>query len=302
MKNPNPLMLVRIAQGDAYGMSCEYIKFPRDQAIYDEALKFEHYGTHPMHKLEKGQYTDDTQMSIAVSEVLIEHNVRPSINQNADLLKRHFAKSFFDCFKRDQRDGYSRGFQDLLEKANSPEHLLTMLKPKSDKNGAAMRSVPLGVLDQVNHVKYVANIQAKITHDTDEGTAASIIVALMSHYVLHHNDPLSELRPWLRANTTFPTYYLDEWKGDAVTDPNVGINTARAVLQLVSTGTSLIDIARRTIEWGGDTDSVLAIAWGIASTRMREQLPAFFGGGLEDGPYGYDFLSDLGHKLMEKYK
>jgi ADP-ribosylglycohydrolase len=295
-------MLVRIAQGDAYGMACEYIKFPRDQAIYDQAMKFEHYGTHPMHKLEKGQYTDDTQMSIAVAEVLVSKDVRPSMKTSAHQIKRWFAESFFDCFKRDQRDGYSRGFQAILEQVTSAEQLLSVLKPDSDKNGAAMRSVPIGVLSEPNHVKYVANIQAKITHDTLGGTSASIAVALMSHYALHSNDPLANMPAWVQGHMqTAPARYFEPWHGGPVQDPEVGINTARAVMTLVSREKSLLDIAKRVIEWGGDTDSVLAIAWGIASTRMREQLPAFFGGGLEDGPYGYDFLSELGQKLMSTY-
>ena len=105
MKNPNPLMLVRIAQGDAYGMACESIKFPRDQEIYDQALKFERYGLHPMHKLDAGQYTDDTQMSIGVTEVLLNKNVRPDPNVGPQQIKRWFAESFFNCFKRDRRDG-----------------------------------------------------------------------------------------------------------------------------------------------------------------------------------------------------
>ena len=95
-----------------------------------------------------------------------------------------------------------------------------------------------------------------------------------------------------------PSHYIEEWDGCPVQDPDVGIATSRAVMTLVSREKSLLDIARKTIEWGGDTDSVLSIAWGIASTRMRDELPPFFDGGLENGPFGYKFLSDLGKKLM----
>lgn len=300
MKNPNPLMLVRIAQGDAYGMSCEYIKFPRDQAIYDEALKFEHYGTHPKHKLEPGQYTDDTQMSIAVAEVLLNQTVGPL--QSRELMRKWFATSFFDCFHRDQRDGYSRGFQDILEKSKSASHMLEMIKPTSDKNGAAMRSVPIGVLADVNHVKYTAKIQAEITHDTLGGTSASIMVALMSHYALHTDLPLSGLPDWLRKHLpAVPDHFLQPWPGGPVTDPEVGVVTARAVMTTLAEDKTLLDVARRVIQWGGDTDSVLAIAWGVASTRMKDELPPFFDIQLEGGQYGNRFLADLGDKLMKKY-
>jgi hypothetical protein len=95
--------------------------------------------------------------------------------------------------------------------------------------------------------------------------------------------------------------YFDMWPSRPVEPPDVGIATARAVMTLLMTERSLLDIARRAIEWGGDTDSVLAIAWGIASCRMHDELPPFFDGGLENGPYGYKFLTQLGQLLMTKY-
>jgi ADP-ribosylglycohydrolase len=62
-------------------------------------------------------------------------------------------------------------------------------------------------------------------------------------------------------------------------------------------------ILQKTIEWGGDTDSVCAIAWGIASARYQdEQLPEFLERDLELGrKYGAAFLKDLGKQLMETY-
>src|SRR5271155_2330265 len=158
MKYPNPLMLVRIAQGDAYGMGVEYIQ-PQDEPLRERALRFEAYGQHPVHKLRPGQYTDDTQMSIAVSEVLLGEEYRwPS-----------FADAFVRCFKRDPRDGYARGFQAVLESVSDSVGLVTKVDPRSDKNGAAMRAVPIGVLRKTNDVIAVATSQAKITHDTPAG-------------------------------------------------------------------------------------------------------------------------------------
>lgn len=292
MKHPNPLLLVRIAQGDAYGMSCEYIKLPRDQHVYDRALRFEGYGKHPTHRLKKGQYTDDTQMSVAVTEVLLKDNT-------ARLSEFEFADSFLHCFKRDQREGYSRGFQAFLEKVSTPQEFLATIKSDSDKNGAAMRSVPIGVLQEPKDVVETATVQAKITHNTPGGIDASVAVALMSHFALYVDEPLSRLPEWL-AEYQAPSR-LPKWPQAPVQGPGVGINTARAVLTLLVEETTLLGIVKRAIEWGGDTDSVLAIAWGIASARMHEELPPFFDGGLENGTYGRDFLLALGKQLMETY-
>lgn len=85
----------------------------------------------------------------------------------------------------------------------------------------------------------------------------------------------------------------------------VGLNTAWAVHTLLTTETSLMEILKRTIEWGGDTDSVGAIAWGIASCRHQdEQLPEFFERDLELGrnpAYGPAYLKELGRQLMDAY-
>jgi ADP-ribosyl-[dinitrogen reductase] hydrolase len=296
MKNPNPNMLVRIAQGDSYGMACEYIKLPRDKGVYDAALAFKHYCEHPTHALKAGQYTDDTQMSIAVAEVLLKQHFIFDVAFHEPMIKQWFTESFFNCFKRDPRDGYSRNFQALLEKVKSADELAKELKPNSDKNGAAMRSVPIGVLPTPQEVMDVANVQAKITHDTVGGRQSSILVAMMSHYALYTDRPFKDFPDWIVHYTEFVPR---EWNGEPVMGEGVGMKTADAVFTLLSTKTSLIDIARQTIKWGGDTDSVLAIAWGIASARMKEDLPPFFDGGLENGPYGHRFLFNLGRDLMD---
>lgn len=291
MKHPNPHMLVRIAQGDAYAMACEYISLPRDRAVHEAALRFEQFLEHPRHRVGAGRYTDDTQMSIAVTHVLLA----------GDLTREAFARSFVDCFKRDEREGYARNFQKLLGEVENGEGLLAKVRPDSDKNGAAMRSVPIGVLSDPEHVREVATTQAKITHDTEGGVDASIAVALMSHYALHVDEPLANVRLWLGRQMT-RAKIIDAPFRDRVEAPQVGWKTAMAVLALVEGEATLLDIARRTIERGGDTDSVLAIAWGIASARMHEPLPEFFARDLERGPFGRDFLERLGIELMERFQ
>jgi len=287
-------MLLRIAQGDAYCMATEYIKLPRNQGVHDAALSFTRYLEHPTHSLKPGQYTDDTQMSVAVAETLL----------TSDTSREAFADSFVRCYKRDRRDGYARSFQQFLDTVNTGGEFLSKIHPTSDKNGAAMRSVPIGALKSPEEVVRVAEIQAKITHDTPGGILSSQIVALTSHFALYSGSPMEPSPVAAFLSIMLPTKLpqiatlLPRWSGP-VTGPDVGMNTAHAVFDLVTSGLSLMDILRQTIEWGGDTDSVAAIAWGIASTRGDEPIPDFFEHGLEPGgKYGVAFLQDLGARLM----
>lgn len=287
MRHPNPDMLLYVAMGDAYAAATEYIKLPEHEDLRARALRFERYLAHPSHGLRPGQYTDDTQMSIAVAEVLL----------GSDLTREAFAAAFVRAFHRDRRPGYARGFQSFLERTTSGAEFLANIRPDSDKNGAAMRAVPIGVLPTPERVREVAQTQARITHDTEGGVLSAAMVALMSHYALYEDGPLLGLPAYISHHLGLSENDL-YWDGDPVTGPGVGMATAVAVLTLLCEQRSLLDILRTAIEWGGDTDSVASIAWGIASARMREPLPPFFVGGLEPGsPFGVPYLRRLGAEL-----
>ena len=304
MKNPNPLMLLSIAQGDAYGMATEYIELSRDQATKDEALKFERYVKHPTWDIAAGHYTDDTQMSIANAEVLLEYDFKSPPTMEAALgVGMKFANAYVRCFKRDPRRGYSRGLQSLLENVESGADFFLRVKRDSDKNGAAMRAVPFGVLPSEEDVYYATIEQAKLTHDTVGGRGSALFVGLMSHYAIHTDDPFTRFRQRIRDFLRIPARDTDlvPWSGGPVVGPDVGMKTACAVLTLLETETTLLGIAKRAIEWGGDTDTIIAVAWGIASARMHEPLPRFLDANLENGEYGRDYLVGLGAVLMEKY-
>jgi ADP-ribosylglycohydrolase len=302
MKHPNDNMLLRIAQGDAYGMAVEYLLPEEHKDLFKDVLKFEKYCQTPKFKeIKAGSYTDDAQMSIGISETLINKHIKVEAN---------YAVSFFDTFKRDPRKGYSRGLQTLLEEGTSYSDVFyNKIKPWSNANGAAMRSVPIGVLPTPSQVLEIAALQAKITHNSFGGIASSQAVALMSHFALYTDFPFTDLNAYCLAQGCDIFKYFDKPYARRVKaypeeagDMGVGINTAHAVLTLLKSSSSLLEIAKKTIELGGDTDSVLAIAWGIASCRFKEELPEFFEKDLEkDGKYGPEFLKKLGAELMKKY-
>lgn len=303
MKNRNDKILLRIAQADAYAMAVEYCKRTEHPELFEEVLKFEHYHRHPTHhKLNPGMYTDDTQMSIAISEALIEERMPSGVA---------YAAKFFEVFKRDQRDGYSRKFQEILEKSTSWQHMCTLIEPVSNKNGAAMRSVPLGVLDSPKSVMRAAEKHAIITHSSFGGVKSAQAVGLMSHFALHTSQNFSDLPDYVSNFLPGLEFLKEPWRGGVGlqhSDPHgrgIGINTVHAVMTLLIEQPSLMDILRQTIEWRGDTDSVAAIAWGIASTRYQnEVIPSFMEDALEatgNLKYGPQFLLDLGKRLMYAY-
>lgn len=310
MKHPHPDILAWIARGDAFGAAAEYLRFPRDQETFEATLRFDRYLAHPTHgQHEAGRYTDDGQMSAGVAEVLLEE---PGVRGYSQL---QFANAFVRAFRRDPRKGYAGGFQNFLEsdEASTGERFLLNIEPSSTKNGAAMRSVPIGVLPHVGDVVMTAHVNASITHNTQWGRFSSMVVALLSHFALYTNEPFEDFYSWclvsgLREFHPFDQRELERmwnetWQGPVCGQPGTTVAqaTVHAVIHLLRTTTSLRESMLEAIRLGGDVDTVMAIVWGIQSIRVRDPVPDWLVYGLEDGPYGRRFLENLGARLMDKY-
>lgn len=299
MQHRNDNMLLFIAIADAVAAATEFVDSNEHAKLIEATLRLDGYYQHPKHlKLKPGMYTDDTQMSIGITEVL----VTPEYNQLL-ATQLDFANAWTRVFHRDFRDGYARGFQAFLETTKSGMEFMDRIKPASEKNGACMRAVPLGVIKDVKALLDVASIQASTTHDTPIGIFSAQTVALMSHFALYRNDSFSHLQDFLEGHSSDLTLLHGmqihkRWRGSV---KNPATNTIHAVFDLLTHCSTLSEVLRGAIQFGGDTDSVAAIALGIASARMPNDLPQILSNKLENGPYGRDYLKTLGAQLMETY-
>jgi ADP-ribosyl-[dinitrogen reductase] hydrolase len=309
MKHPNPGMLLFIAMADAYAAALEFIeRYPKvQQEKIQQALKFEAYLRHPKHKdIALGAYTDDGEMSVANARVLIEND---PLYRKAD-----FAESFVREFKRGgMRKGYSGRFYKFIASLHDGQEFIAKIKSDSEKNGAAMRSVPIGVLPTVADVLETASLQASLTHNTPVGLFSARVVALMSHFSLYHDEPLNQSKEYCQDHllpeelSAYGFIFQKPWSGGPVIAKRkipISITTVHAVVDLLTTQKSLMDIMRQLLVWRGDTDTVAAIAWGIFSARaQREELPEFMVQKLEGGnPHtGERYLRSIGEQLMNKF-
>ena len=275
--------------GDAYGAGFE---FKNSMLIHNDAQKFYNHPTHMAsdgsgNSLRVGQYTDDTQMSIAVAETLL----------GDDYSKLAFADSFTRCFHRDPRKGYASGFYGFLLKTKTGKEFLQNILPNSDKNGAAMRSVPLGFLPTPEEVIEVATTQASITHATPGGIDSSIIVGLASWYLMHNPDK-DGLISFIEHKV--PGYNLSEtWVGYV---PCHGISTAKAALSVLMSTNSMKEALIKSVALGGDTDSVASITLGLLDcySGRDDDLPRTLLTTCEQGNYGLDYCIELEEVLFNK--
>lgn len=278
-------MLIEVAIGDAYGAGFEFV----EEDIIKKYNKLESYYDSRIDNIRAGQYTDDTQMSLAIAELLIDE---------VEWEKENITKYFLNVFDRDKRQGYAKGFYNFLIENNDVESFLNNINPESVRNGAAMRSVPLSYIKNKEELKEKAKIQASITHNTHEGIVSSQSVALIGHYFLYENINKHEIRDKLlmEIKEIYRTDKTDRVACDA-------IDTVDAVLTVLLKSNTFSEILINSIELGGDTDSVASIALGLASlsNQFTNDLPEFLYTDLENEKYGKDYILELDDKLKKKF-
>src|SRR5262249_9517104 len=207
----------------------------------------------------------------------------------------NIASKFVEAFHRDPREGYANNFYHFLQNTTTGHDFLANIRPTSDKSGAAMRAGPLGVLDTQRTVLDYCRIQAALTHDTPDGIHAAQAAALMTHYFLHDLGPKERLGKFLEDMV--PGQWSAPWMGKV---KSKGWMSVRAAITAVGRNTSLAALLQDCVAFTGDVDAVAAIALAAAScsAEYAHDLPAALVDGLENGPYGRDYIVGLDERLL----
>jgi len=277
-------MLVELAVGDAYGAGFEYVA----DRIVREQNDLSAYVQHPRHGIKPGCYTDDTQMSIAVAEAIVS---------DEPWTPESLAGRFVAAFKRDPREGYAGGFYSFLQEVKDGAEFLARIRPESDKSGAAMRAWPIGVYHPVAEVVRRSTAQAILTHNTPDGIGAAVAAALMTHYFIYRLGARSDLGRFLAAHVPGP--WTEPWRGKVGAK---GMESVQAAVSAVMAHDSLSALLRACVALTGDVDTVATIALAAASCsdEVAQDLPSQLVDGLENGPFGRDYLHELDARLLAK--
>lgn len=278
-------MILEAAIGDAYGAGFEFQEL--DYIIKNNQLT--QYHKHGMYTEIYKRYTDDTQMAIAITELLLE-------DDNWNEVK--VADKFVEVFHRDKRRGYSDRVYNALDASKNGTDFLKNIDNRSNGNGSAMRAYSIGLLKDIPQILDFCEIQAKTSHNTEEGISCAKRIALAVHFYKHKLGDKSSLIDFI--NDT-----LKEKEVYKVTSPidMHGYFTTQAVIKMVSEADSMQDCLKTGIDYGGDTDTVAALSMAILSQKENcdKTLPKFLYDELENGTYGKDFLINLDKRLLEKF-
>jgi len=280
-----------MAVGDVYGMKYEFVD--HDIPVNSADL---FYGPHPTYiEYQAKRYTDDTQMSLANAELLLEKS-------SEEIKRRDFIQAWMSAFRRDPRLGYSTFMFQLMNENLSPEEFsMRVDSSKGTTSGALMRAAPFGLLDDIDVVKKLAGEQAAPTHNTSVGITSAMFVAVSTHY-LHHGGRMQHLESFLDLH--LGKNWCSEENGRA-NDPHNGLMIASQILSTLKTGGSLSRILLAGVSQtrNADTDTICAAAMAISSRRkdIANDLPSNLREGYENSSYGLSYLRDIDTSLAKKF-
>lgn len=236
--------------------------------------------------------TDDTEMGIALTDVLERHG---RVDQD-DL-----ARTFAARYERDPCRGYGGGaarlLRGIIEGSSWRALSAVIFSGGSYGNGSAMRVAPLGAYfaDQSEDVLIEqATLSATVTHSHPEGVAGAIAVALAAAFAwrTRNQDGLdaSALLQWVHERT--PNGLVRDGLAKALDlAPGSTVGFASSVLgngayiSAQDTVPFCLWVASRwtgdyreafwrTVEALGDRDTTCAIVGGIVASRVgREGIP-----------------------------
>lgn len=254
-------------------------------------------------RLGRGTYTDDTEMMIALAEVLAEVG-----ESDEELLAARFLAG------HDPRRGYGAGTLQVfaLWRAGVPttQAAAMVFAGGSFGNGAAMRVAPVGAHFAREPDRLVAEAvrSARVTHAHPIGIAGAVAQAVAVGAAVRGEDVLRaavrtakprELRLLLeRARTGLE----QQWSPDEVA-AEIGASSAAdesvpAALLAAARASSFEEACTFAVQIGGDADTIAAMAGAIAGARFgASTIPRHWLEGLEDGGRGRSHVERLALRL-----
>jgi ADP-ribosylglycohydrolase len=232
-------------------------------------------------------YTDDTEMAMAIVQVL---------ERNGVIDHDELAKTFAERFTTEPGRGYGAGAQELLRRISAGDDWRVASRELfggqgSFGNGGAMRAGPIGAwfADGVDATIENAKRSAEVTHAHVEGQAGAIAVALAAGWAWRWNEsgrmespgtllawtsehlPECDVRRSLEQVALRP---LDEWQFDVAREFGCGeLVTAQDTVPFclwmaAAHLDDYCDAMRTTALVGGDVDTTCAIVGSIVAMAV----------------------------------
>ena len=257
-------------------------------------------------------YTDDTEMSIAVAKALLSEEPLTE-----DLLVRYFTDEYLLGFKT---KGYKRNGHGSIRLVYNGEKTIEDIKDFQRHkpypgNAPPMRAIPLGFVAE-DKINAYATLNATCTHPHPKAIDSSILVARAARGLLVEGISKQELIRYCLPHITDAETIEKLKLADALHGPELlhgkdfevlcgpqplqkkefieglyglssnAMYTAVSALYFIKHSNSAFEGLRNSINLGGDVDSLASIVVGILAGKYGiDDLPAYMIRNVEGVPY-----------------
>ncbi|MFM8593540.1 MAG: ADP-ribosylglycohydrolase family protein, partial [Chloroflexota bacterium] len=219
-----------------------------------------------------GEFTDDSQMMLALAESLCSHNAL-----DLDDLWHHFTHwqgGATDCGLTTASALRHETWRGAAERAHSAG-------AKSASNGALMRVWPIAVAfhdAESTTCMAAALAQARATHFHPLAGWSAAIGAEMCRRAINGHDPLQELAQIVALvpedlQDQFRAVLHESWdpNSENTADNGTALICLAQAVWAVRHGSDFAHVVRLAVDLGGDTDTVACVAGAIAGARASVQ-------------------------------
>lgn len=274
--------LYGVAVGDAFGAPYEFLTKENIQQQYGYVKRM-----HPDGKLLAGSegVTDDTEMTLAVAEGIMKNPESPETEIGARFLDwfrtspadigRIVASTFVNLLTNDSKEPDRRMFS-YEEWEAAAKKTARDNSGQSAGNGGLMRTVYPGLYyKDVNDAINIAKHAAQMTHWHEESTNACALYTNMIWNMIHEATKSNE-EVWDIAETVLAGSRYEKDLPEKLLKPTgYVVDSFHCALYSIRHTDNYADAIIMATNMGGDTDTISAIAGGLAGARYGlESIPA----------------------------
>jgi ADP-ribosyl-[dinitrogen reductase] hydrolase len=258
--------LFGFAIGDALGGTTEFLTKEDIKREYGLVKEIVGGG---VWNLEKGETTDDTAMTLAVAKGVLKNPNDPVEAIGEEFLKWYASHpKDIGVIIRTVLGVYDENWFETAKKAH-----FQYLNEMSAGNGSLMRCLPIALAyHDMEEVEAITRKQSKMTHYDPLADGACVIYNRIAFTVLHGKRLKEAIRDEIKG-----TRYESALTGEKPTCPPDGfvVHTMKWVLYWLLNSVTYLDVVVGAANEGYDTDTVAAIAGGLAGLEYGfEGLPS----------------------------
>lgn len=243
---------------------------------------------------QKMRMTDDSLLTLAVAKVLMKHYPIKYDENSLKEIQKDLIEEFVEVWDKNRNVGWGALFCEwaYLAKQGHPRPY------NSFGNGSAMRISPVGwIANSEEEVKVLSKIVTEITHNHPEGIKGAEAVA-MAIYLARNGCSKRDILKRIRKDYYPQVNNLDFYQllnGGDVNDCICQVSVPIAFYHFFISH-DLEETIRSAVYYGGDSDTIAAIAGSIAEAYYQKEKLSDF-----EDKYLYLMIDPEVEKLIKRF-